>query len=320
MNVDCCECNVDVTVVIVSYNVAELACEAVASVKQQTSCRFEIIVVDNGSVDNSVARIKSEHPDVIIIENGRNAGFAVANNQAFRIAAGRFLFMLNPDTVVLEGAIDRLVSFMEGHPKIGACGPKVLNPDLSLQYNCHHFPSLTLRVVEYLQLKRFFPRNRFFGREHMTYWDYNEENEVDWMTGCALLIRREALEQVGLLDENYFMYAEESDLCFRLKKTGWRVVFHPEASIIHHGGQSVLNQSEFKALDRTITSYLFSTRYYFFRKNYGYGNCLMLKTLDFLYYGAIYAKNLFRRNGLARQARMQESRAVLSLILSHKHE
>jgi len=310
----------DVSVAIVSYNVAELVCEAIASVKRETACHFEIIVVDNGSSDDTVPRIRSLHPDVTIIENGRNAGFAAANNQAFRTAAGRFLFMLNPDTIVLDGAIDRLVRFMDTSADIGACGPKVLNPDRSLQHSCHHFPSLTLRMFEYLQLRRLFPWNRFFGREHMTYWDYDEIKDVDWVTGCALMIRREVLEQVGLLDENYFMYAEESDLCFQLREAGWRTTFYPAASIVHHGGQSVLRQKDKKATEKTITSYLFSTRYYFFQKNYGNVSCLVLKTLDFLYYIVIYAKNILRGDDSARRIKTEQARIVLSLILFNKHQ
>ena len=195
----------DVTIVIVSYNVAKLLEECLASIEKETSCDHEIIVVDNHSSDGSAEVAKALHPEIALIKNPRNVGFARANNQAFRMAKGRFVLMLNPDTRVLGGAIDRLVRFMDAHPEAGACGPKNLNSDLSLQYNCHHFPSLTSVLVEFLQLRRFFPKNKFFGRAQMTYWTYDEIKTVDSITGCSLMIRREALERLGYLDERYFM-------------------------------------------------------------------------------------------------------------------
>lgn len=308
----------DVTIVIVSYNVADLLNECIVSIKKETSCEYEIIVIDNNSADNSIEMIKTNHSDVKLIQNKSNVGFAAANNQGFKIANGRYILMLNPDTVVLDSAIDRLVRFMDEHPDAGACGPKNLNADRSLQHNCHHFPTISMRLVEHLQLKRFFPRNKFFGREHMTYWDYDQVKEVDWITGCSLMIRREVLEQIGLLDENYFMYAEELDLCFRLKKYHWRTFFYPYASIVHYGGQSALNQNEEKVFAKSISYYLFTTKYYFFKKNYGYMSFYIIKSLDLIYYFTVYLKNIFRADKSIRRLRIDQSKAVLSLIIFPK--
>ena len=307
----------DVTVVIISYNVAELLNKCITSIKRETNCSHEIIVVDNNSKDNSVEMLKTYHPDVRLIQNEMNVGFAKANNQAFKKAKGRYLLMLNPDTIVLDSAIDKLVKFMDEHPGIGACGPKNLNPDMTLQHNCHHFPTLYTRLVEHLQLTRFFPRTKVFGREHMTYWDYNEIKEVDWITGCSLLIRKKALDQVGLLDEKYFMYTEETDLCFRLKKAKWKTVFYPLAAIIHYGGQSALSQNKEKVFAKSIITYLFTTRYYFFKKHYGYTSYIILKIIDFLYYSLIFIKNIFRFDRNIRKVKLEQSKTVLSLILSH---
>ena len=308
----------DVTVVIISYNVEELLNKCITSIKRETNCSYEIIVVDNNSKDNSIIMVETHHPDVILIKNKDNVGFARANNQAFKKAKGRYFLMLNPDTIVLDIAIDKLVKFMDGHLDTGACGPKNLNPDMTLQHNCHHFPTLYTRLVFHLQLTRFFPRNKLFGREHMTYWDYNEIKEVDWITGCSLLIRKKTLDQVGLLDENFFMYTEETDLCFRLKKAKWKTVFYPDAAIIHYGGQSALSQNKEKVFAKSIITYLFTTRYYFFKKHYGYTNYIILKLIDFLYYSLIFIKNIFRSNKIIRKAKLEESTTVLSLIFSRQ--
>ncbi len=304
----------DVSVVIVSYNVSDLLNECIISIKKETSCSYEIIVVDNNSVDNSVEMLKTKHPDVKLIQNNHNVGFARANNQAFKEATGKYILMLNPDTIILKNAINKLVQFMDKHPEMGASGPKVLNTDMTLQHNCHHFPSVLIRFAGYLQLKKFFPKNRLFGREHMTYWNYNEIKEIDWITGCALLIRTCALVEVGYLDENYFMYTEETDLCFRLKKYGWKILYYPSAHIIHHGGRSALKQNKEKVFSKSITTYLFSTQYYFFKKNYGIKISIIIKILDFIYYFLLFIKNLFRRDKIIKTAKLEEAKTVISAI------
>lgn len=308
----------DVSVVIVSFNVADFLEECLSSIKKETTCEYEIIIVDNNSNDNSVEIVERYHPEVNLIKQDVNAGFAKANNIGFKEARCRYVFMLNPDTVVLENAIDKLVQFMDGHQEAGACGPKNLNPDLSLQHNCHHFPSLSMRLIHHLQLERFFPKHRFFGREFMTYWDYGEIKEVDWITGCSLMIRKDVLEEAGYLDENYFMYAEECDFCLKIRKQGWRTVFFPKAAIIHYGGQSALGQTDEKVFNKSISSHLFTTRYYFFRKNHGYLSCVAYKCIDFLYYSIVYLKNLFRWDKEIRKSKLDEARTVLSIILSSR--
>lgn len=306
----------DVTIVIVSYNVSSFLERCLSSIERGTSCEHEIIVVDNNSQDDSVRIVRTHHPAIKLLVNQSNKGFAKANNQAFRLAQGRYVLMLNPDTVVLNSAVDKLVRFMDERPNAGACGPKNLGPDLSLQYNCHHFPSLSIVFWEYLQLRRFFPKSRLFGREHMTYWDYDDVREVDWITGCSLVIRKAALEEVGYLDESYFMYSEECDLCLQLKRRGLKTVFCPGASIIHYAGLSALGQDREKVANRSITSYLFRARYHFFRKNRGIVYLGLVKGLDLVYHSIVLLKNIFRSGGEVRRSKMDEARAVLSECLS----
>ena len=305
-----------VSIVIVSYNVSTFLNECLYSIKKETNCTYEIIVVDNNSEDESVEIVKRNHPGVHIIESQENLGFAKANNVGFRKAKGDYVFMLNPDTVILDSAIDRLVHFMDENPEIGACGPKNLNPDLTLQYNCHHFPTLSMSLIECLQLKRFFPKNKFFGREHMTYWNYNEVKEVDWITGCSLLFRKKLLDQIGDLDENYFMYSEECDFCYRLKQQIWKTVFNPRASLVHYGGQSSMVQNIQDVYSRTIFRYMFDSKYYFFRKHYGKTREFFLRLLYAVYFSFSLFKNLIMITKKNRRERIDSAKVVIFSALN----
>jgi GT2 family glycosyltransferase len=306
---------IDVSVILVSYNVSGFLEGCLRSIKKEISCRYEIIAVDNGSTDGSSEMLRKNHPDVILIQNASNLGFARANNQAFRLAVGKYVFMLNPDTLVLDRAVDRLFRFMEEHPEAGASGPKNLGSDLTPQLNCHHFPSLLLAAFEILQLNRRFPRSRLFGRESMTYWNYDQVRAVDWITGCSLMLRRDLLDRCGFLDEKYFLYGEECDLSYRMKRLGFPTFFCPDASIIHFGGQSSRTQSRFDVHSGTITKYFYETRYHFFRKNYGRIREILLRTAHVFYFGARLLKNGIWIYGKDRGLRISEARTVLEVTL-----
>jgi GT2 family glycosyltransferase len=182
--------------------------------------------------------VRNDFKHVILIENSENRGFAAANNQAIAVAKGRYVLLLNSDTIVLDKAVEKTIAFADENPKAGAIGCRVLNPDETLQKTCFMFPSVLNMLLSSVYLYKIFPTNKFFGREQMTWWDRDDVREVDVITGCFMLVRREAIEQVGVLDEQYFMYGEETDWCFRLKKNGWKVIFAPVGRIIHFGGQS----------------------------------------------------------------------------------
>lgn len=305
----------DVSIVIVSYNVADFLLACIASIKKETACKYEIIVVDNNSQDDSVKRLQKGHSDVVLIRNQGNVGFVKANNQAFQISGGRYVFMLNPDTLILDKAIDKLVQFMDEHPECGGGGPKNLNPDMSLQPNCHHFPTIFMRLIEHAGLNERYPDVRLFGKKDMTYWSYDETKDVDWITGCSLMLRRKALEKVGNLDENYFMYSEETDICYQLKKAGWKILFCPSASIIHYGGKSSTSQTVEKQYFGTVIKHLYKSKYFFFKKNYSNVHCFVLKTIDFIYYFLYYIRNLFRMDLKARKYKLTYASSILSIIL-----
>lgn len=229
----------DVSVIIINWNTKEILRDCLTSVYEQAGdVDYEVIVVDNASTDGSVEMVKNDFEQAVLIENAENRGFATANNQGIAIAKGRYVLLLNSDTVVLDGAIARTVDFADAHPRAGVTGCRVLNPDRTLQSTCFMFPSVLNMFLSSTYLYKLFPRSRFFGRERMTWWDRNDTREVDVVTGCFMLVRREAIDQVGPMDERFFMYAEETDWCYRFKKSGWQIMFTPAAEIVHLGGQS----------------------------------------------------------------------------------
>lgn len=254
----------DVSVIIVNWNTRDILRNCLTSVFQQThGIEFEVIVIDNASSDGSVQMVKTEFPQVVLIENTENRGFAAANNQGMRIAKGRYILLLNSDTVVLAGAIQKTIAFADQHPHAAVVGCKVLNPDHSLQPSCFMFPSLLNLFLSATYLYKIFPKSRFFGRERMTWWQRDDVRQVDVVTGCFMLVRRKAIEQIGLMDEDFFMYAEETDWCFRFKQAGWQNLFYPDAQIIHLGGQSS------KQVKVEMTIQLRRAILQFIKKNYG---------------------------------------------------
>jgi len=229
----------DVSVIVVAWNVKNLVRDCLKSVYEQTSgITFEVIYVDNGSKDGTVEMVAREFPRVRIIINDENKGFIVANNQAIEVAKGRYVLLLNSDTIVLDNAIAKTVQFADSHPDAGVVGCKVLNPDKTLQRTCFMYPSALNTLLAATYLYKVFPKSRFFGRELMTWWDFSEVREVETICGCFSLVRRKAIEQVGLMDERYFVYGDDPDWCYRFAKAGWRILFTPGAQIIHYGGQT----------------------------------------------------------------------------------
>jgi len=200
--------------------------------------QIETIVVDNASSDGSVAMVEGEFPQARLIANSENVGFAVGNNQGIAASQGRYILLLNPDTEIVGDALTTMVEYMDDHLQVGALGPQLLNPDGSIQSSRRHFPTLATAFLESTVLQQWFPRNRATRRYYITDRPDDEVQKVDWITGACLLVRRETVEQVGLLDEGFFMYSEELDWCRRMKAQGWKVIYLPTARVVHHGAQS----------------------------------------------------------------------------------
>jgi GT2 family glycosyltransferase len=250
---------IDLSILIVNWNTKDYLLQCVESIFQTIRrSSWEIFVIDNGSVDGSGEAVQKSFPSIRLIENERNLGFAKAMNQGLQQSSGRHALLLNPDARLKEGAIERMLSFMETHSEVGVAGGQLLNEDGSKQNSIANFPSLATELFNKSLLRWMFPK-RFPGKER----NYFEPIEVDSVIGACMIVRREAMEQVGLMDEDYFLFLEETDWCYRMKKAGWKVYHLPEAEIYHVQGKSA--EAEKK---RAKVEY-YRSRYHFFRKNRG---------------------------------------------------
>lgn len=230
----------DLSIVIVNFNTKKLTTDAIHSVYQsKTNYSFEILLVDNNSSDGSVEAIRQEFPQVICIENKENVGFSKANNQAIKNAKGRYILLLNSDTIIHEETIQVMIDFMEAHPLVGASGCKVVLPDGSLDKACRRgFPSPAASFYHFSGLAKIFPNSASFNQYQLGHLDPNKDYPVDCLVGAFMLLRSEVIEQVGLLDEEFFMYGEDIDWCYRIKEAFWDIRYYPYTSIIHYKGAS----------------------------------------------------------------------------------
>jgi GT2 family glycosyltransferase len=254
----------DLSISIVNYNNKECLSACLDSIYSHApEVSFEVTVVDNGSTDGSAEVVRRAYPQVRIIENTKNQGFVKANNQGIRASGGRYLLSLNNDTIVQNGTLAGLVRFMQERPDVGACGPKVLNQDGTFQRQCRRsFPTISSSLSYFLKLHKLFPQSEFFGRYLMTHWDCDRGGEVDSVSGCCLMVRKEVIEKVGILDENFIMYGDDLDWCYRIKQAGWKVCYVPGVQIVHLGGQSS------RRLPRKCIVLFYRAMAVFYRKHY----------------------------------------------------
>jgi GT2 family glycosyltransferase len=224
--------DVSVSIVVVTFNSALWIERCLESVRGN-----ETIVVDNGSTDGTVELVRSRFPEAHIVEQ-ENAGMGGGNNAGMRLAAGRYFLLLNSDAWVVGDAIERLAAFADEHPEAAVVGPRLRNPDGSLQRSARAFPTLWRLSTEYLFLRKLAPRSRALNTFYEGGFDHDQVREVDWLFGACLLVRRDAADEVGLFDEDFFMFSEETDWCYRFHQAGWKVFFIPDAAVVHVGGAS----------------------------------------------------------------------------------
>lgn len=256
----------DLSIIIVNRNTRELLLACISSVYATAPpLSFEIFMVDNASSDGSAEAVKREFPDVFIMANERNLGFAMANNQAIRRARGRFVVLLNTDTVLTPAALATIVDFMESNRDVGVCGGQLLNGDGTLQNSIANVPTLSTELLNKSMLRRLFPE-RYPGKNIR----YKGPVEVESIIGACMVVSKDAIAEAGLLDEGYFFFFEETDWCLSMKKRGWRIFFHPLAQIYHLQGQSAK-----KNLVAARIEY-WRSRYRFFRKHYSHTLLIVL--------------------------------------------
>jgi N-acetylglucosaminyl-diphospho-decaprenol L-rhamnosyltransferase len=255
----------DLTISIVSLNTRDLLVDCLRSVFDSTGLTFDVVVVDNGSTDGSPEIVAQRFPKARLVRNRENRGFAAANNCALRDAGGRHILLLNPDTVVRPDTLKRMVAFMDETPAAGIAGPRIHFPDGRFQSCGYRFPTLLSEIRQSKNLDKVI--RRVVGDEPRARLD-SQPFETDWVDGACLLIRREAMEAVGLLDEQYFLYAEELDWCFRVRQAGWRVYALPGVEMLHYQGQSSAQMSDFSLM------HLVETRLRYYRKHHGLASAL----------------------------------------------
>lgn len=310
----------DVSILIVNYNTCRLLDACLASVRAVMRCAYEVVVVDNASGDGSAEMARTKHPDVTLIANPGNVGFATANNQASALAQGRYLFLLNPDTLIVGDAIGLLAAFLDAHPDAGACGPRHLDGNGNPRVSYFRFPTFWSSFWRSASLT---PLRRYGGkyqqaRRYQPVFDRIQE--VDYIQGSGLMIRRDLYQQLRGLDEHFFMYAEEIDLCYRVRQAGYTVVFVPQAAIVHHGGASLESAGMVRVFGK-IGRYTLHSRYYFLRKTYGVLPSLALRATDLCVGIWLWAKSLACPDPAKRRNHTQLARLFCrtALLPVHTH-
>ena len=282
----------DLSVIILNWNTRDLLRNSLNSIlhpdPDAVSSRpippadIEILVADNASSDDSREMVRAEFPEVKLVCSPMNIGFGAGNNLAVKEAVGRYVLFLNSDTIVIPGALNLLVQFADSHPDVGIVGPKLLNEDGSLQYSCRTYPNLGTGFFRNTPLGRLFPKNSFTNDYLMTSFDHMSPKDVDWVSGAALMMRRSIIDEIGAFDEEYFMFCEDVDLCYRVNhhprkasdsNSPWRVTYYPDSIIYHLIGKST-------DLAPTRMTYEFHrSQHLFYKKHYAATTPLLLKPI-----------------------------------------
>ncbi|CAH8248965.1 glycosyltransferase family 2 protein [Paenibacillus melissococcoides] len=235
---------IDLSIIIVNYNTKQLTLNCIESVyRSVTDFQYEVILIDNASRDDSVQVFRQQCPQVELIANEQNLGFSKANNQGMQIAKGRYVLLLNSDTVIQPDTLDVMIRFMDEHPEVGASGCKVVLPDGSLDKACRRgFPTPAATFFYVSRLSKLFPKNPRINAYHREDLNPDEAYPIDCLIGAFMMVRREAIDQVGMLDEQFFMYGEDVDWCYRIKQAGWVNYYYPKTQIIHYKRASSRNK------------------------------------------------------------------------------
>ncbi len=279
-----------VTVVIVSYNTGTLLCECLRTVFDTAGdLSLQVVVVDNASADDSVALVRKEFPQAELIENTDNKGFAAANNQAFAMATGSYVVLLNPDARLLPGSLQRIVEYMDRTPECGICGGLILKPDNTPAASARRFPNAWYKFCSMSGLSYRFPTG-FFNRADYGSFAHDRNIEVDWVPGTFTILRRRMLDRIGWFDERFFMYYEETDLCLRARRSlrpAWRTMFFHEAQVFHVGGASSKTRKDlaFDESGAQLLGYRLRSEALYFRKNSGLPGVIANMGMEMFFHG-----------------------------------
>jgi GT2 family glycosyltransferase len=286
----------DLSIIIVSFNTKELLKKCLSSIFEFTKrISFEVVVVDNASTDSSIKMVEGEFPQVKLIKNSKNLGFGRGNNQGIKEACGKYIFLFNSDAYLEENVLPKLVQVMDQNPKIGVLAPQILNPNHTIQQSCGFLPDLP-QVFFWMTFLDDLPGGQFLKPYHVDHDSfYKKEHGVGWITGAAMMFRREALEKSGLFDEKIFLYGEEVELCKRIKDAGFKIILSPVAKIIHLGRGSI----EKKNIDAIVGEYKGLLYYYQKHKEKWQKQILLLvlklgAVLRFIIFGLVLGRKELR--------------------------
>ncbi len=277
----------DLSICIVTFQARDYLKDCLHSIADSTNLvDFEIVVVDQNSQDGTIDMLLQEFPEIQLIQTPWNEGFTRPMNQAMQTAQGKYIALLNPDTLIHPTAFENLCSFLDTHPQVGIVGPKVLNPNGTLQYPCRRGDARPWPVISYFSgLSKLFPDKAFFNGYLLKHLDEDQTYPVDGVSGSCMVVRRDLVEQIGYLDELFFAYQEDADYCLRARKAGWQVHYYPEAQITHFGGQGGSRVQPYRSILSWHKSY-----FLYYRKHFAADYFLLF---NWLYYAAMGVKLIF---------------------------
>lgn len=304
----------DLSIIIVSYNTRDLLRDCLASVERCCSgASVETFVVDNASSDGSAEMVAREFPLVELIVNESNVGFAAANNIGLRRAAGRYVALLNPDTRLSPGALPELVRFMDARPRAGYCGPRLVNANGTNQPSAHRFPTIVSAGFSILGLARRYPASRHTLDLHVLH-GHRAHFRADWLGGACLMVATPCLHAVGLLDEGFFMYFEETDWCRRMAKAGWEGWYVPSAEVTHLGGQSVTPTDEIRPFSGDHPVYWVTSSRRFMRRYHGVPGMVVSEAIQVGLYSLIWLRRRWRRGERSYNEARRAAAAIRHLL------
>ncbi|MCE1274992.1 MAG: glycosyltransferase family 2 protein [Chlorobiales bacterium] len=308
-----------VSVIIVSYNTRDILKQCLESLFMHTQgLEMEVFVVDNDSHDGSASMVKNEFPEVRLIANRENMGFAAANNQAFSLVRGRYIVLLNPDAFVKPASIANGLKFMDATPDCGLCGGKVLSPEGRLEPSARRFPSPLSKLFTLAGLSAKFPDSTLFNRHEFGGFAHDKPIEVDWVPGTFSIVRKEMLDSIGGFDNRFYIYYEETDLCLRAKKAGWKIYYIPDAAVTHIGGASSKTRKDKTFDDKAaqVLSFRMRSEWLYYRKNKGVAGVAASAGTELLWYAVRLVKNMVFRSGDAASKRATAVAVIRQILRS----
>jgi len=308
-----------ISVIIVSYNTCEILKNCLDALYENSKgIDMEVFVVDNNSYDGSANMVKNNFPSVLLLANNQNLGFAAANNQAFILAKGNYIILLNPDAFIRPSSLEQCVAFMDRTPRCGLCGGKIISPAGLLEPSARRFPSALSKLLALSGLRGKFPQSAILNYYEFGGFAHDRPQEVDWVPGTFTIVRKQLLDEIGFFDERFFIYYEETDLCVRAKNAGWKIYFIPDAEVTHIGGASSKTRKD-KSFDNKAAQVLIfrmRSEWLFYRKNKGMVGLLSSAGVEFFWYIARYTKNFLFPFGEASNKRSAAVSVIKQIITS----